>query len=61
MNRRSTSRLVALTAAAGLAVGQDIDTRGLLILDGGLANRVVHLVEVTAAQAARQILVLRAL
>ena len=47
--------------ALQLAIGDDVDARDLLILDRRLAGGVVHLVEIVAAQAPVQVVVLRAL
>ncbi len=46
--------------ALELAVGDDVDAGDFLVLDRGFSYGVVHLVEVAAAQAARQVVVLRA-
>ena len=46
--------------ALRLAVRDDVDAGDFLILDGGFSHRIVHLVEIPAAQTAREVLVLRA-
>ena len=47
--------------ALELAVRNDVDAGDLLVLDRALADRVVHLVEVVAADAPLQVIVLRPL
>src|SRR5438477_593648 len=58
--RIAHGKVVDHVVALQLPVGNDVDTRNLLILDGCLSNGVVHFLEVVAADAPLQVIVLGA-